>query len=227
MLRLSDEIKVKDINNRYVKLCRNVMWLIKRYHKTVLCNPSQNSELDKIYERNYMLTFAYLMGQKSGGIQSTYEFLSQKLVNGEVNKYIYLDPSDEAFESRNQLKSGREYFCPDFLIHSSHDNSGDNYEGQYMIMEAKTTCNLKQEAFDWDFFKLNLYVEKLNFDTAIFLIVNTSYTDVAEMVNNYRYWHSDKLDPTKREIHNNVIPHIFFLIQGNVKEQPKIYKLTV
>ena len=54
-----------------------------------------------------------------------------------------------------------------------------------------------------------------------------SYKDVAEMVNNYRYWHSDKLDPTKREIHNNVIPHIFFLIQGNVKEQPKIYKLTV
>ncbi len=62
MLRLSDEIKVKDINNRYVKLCRNVMWLIKRNHETVLCNPSSNSELDKIYERNYMLTFAYLMG---------------------------------------------------------------------------------------------------------------------------------------------------------------------
>lgn len=227
MLRLSGEIKVKDINNRYVKLCRNVMWLIKRDHETVLCNPSPNYELDIIYERNYMLTFAYLMGQKSGGIQSTYEFLSQKLVNGEVNKYIFLNSGEEAYESRNNLKPGRDYFCPDFLIHSSHVNPGENYEGQYMIMEAKTTSKLKQEDFDWDLFKLNLYVEKLNFDTAIFLIVNTSYTDVAEMVNNYNFWHSDKLDPTKQEVQNSDMPHIYFLIQGNVKGQPKIYELIV
>lgn len=227
MLRLSDEIKIKDINNRYVKLCRNVMWLIKRNHETVLCNPISNSELDIIYERNYMLTFAYLMGQKSGEIKSTYEFLSQKLVNGEVNKYIFLNPNDEAYESRNNLKPGREYFCPDFLIHSSHDNSGEDYEGQYMIMEAKTTSKLKQEDFDWDLFKLNLYVEKLNFDTAIFLIINTPHTEIATMVSNYNHWHSKKLDPTEQNVHNNVVPHIFFLIQENVKGQPKIYELLV
>lgn len=227
MLRLSEEIKVKDINNRYVILCRNVMRLIKRKHETVLCNPTSNSELDMIYERNYMLTFAYLMGQKSVELRSIDKLLSQKLVNGEVNKYIFLNSDDKAYESRNKLKPGRDYFCPDFLIHSSHEKSGGNYEGQYMILEAKTTSKLKQEDFDWDLFKLNLYVEKLNFDTAIFLIVNTSYTAISTMVSNYKYWHSEKLDPTKSVDHNNVIPHIYFLIQGKVTEQPRIYKLII
>lgn len=227
MIHLSDEIKVKDCKNKYVQLCRHVMRKIKEEHKTVLCNPSSKTELEEIYERNYMLTFAYLMGQKTGKKQSTYNLLSNKLINGEVNKYIFLTSDDEAYESRNALKSGREYFCPDFLIHTSHDNPGENYEGQYMIMEAKTTSKLKQEDFNWDLFKLNLYVEKLDFDTAIYLIVNTSYTDVATMVSNYNYWHSEKLDPKKQNSQRNNTPHIYFLVQGNVKEQPTIYELIV
>lgn len=225
MLQLSEKINVTNINNRYVKLCRTIMCQIKKDHMKVLSNPSSNPELEQIYERNYILVFSYLMGQKTGR-ESKYKFLSQKLVNGEVNKYISLAPDDDAYKSRNILKPGRQYFCPDFLIHLSHDNPCENYEGQYMIMEAKTTSKLKQEDFDWDLFKLNLYVEKLDFDTAIFLIVNTSCSDVATMVNNYKFWYSDKLDSTKQEAKRND-PHIYFLIQGNVKEEPKIYELIV
>ena len=227
MIHLSDEIKVKDCKNKYVKLCSQVMWQIKKRHETVLCNPSSKTELEEIYERNYMLTFAYLLGQKTSGTKSTYTLLSNKLINGEVHKYIYLNTDDDAYESRNLLKPRREYFCPDFLIHTSHNNPGENYEGQYMIMEAKTTSKLKQEDFNWDLFKLNLYVEKLDFDTAIYLIVNTSYKDIATMVSNYNYWHSEKLDPKKQNPQRNNTPHIYFLIQGNVKEHPSIYELIV
>lgn len=227
MIHLSEKIEVQNCDNKFVKLCRTIMWQIKINHKSVLCNPSTNSELEEIYERNYMLTFAYLMGGKTGSTKSTYNLLSNKLINGEVNKYICLNPDDDAYESRNLLKPGREYFCPDFLIHTSHDNPGENYEGQYMIMEAKTTSKLKQEDFNWDLFKLNLYVEELDFDTAIYLIVNTSFKDIATMITNYNYWHSEKLDPKKQNPQRNNTPHIYFLIQEDVEKQPEIYELFV
>ncbi len=225
MLTLSDRILVKEVRNDYLCLCYNIMHIIKNEHEAVLCNCNlQDPNLEDIYERNYIITFAYLMGQKSKERKYANNLLSDKFVNGEVNKQIFLNPDDPAYEDRNRLKSGREYFCPDFVIHTSHSNSGSNYEGQCLIMEAKTTSNLKQDDFNWDLFKLNLYVEKLDFDTAVYLIVNTTLSDVKKMIRNYTYWHSDKLEIPNQK---NRVPHIYFLIQEKVDEMPKIYELII
>jgi len=61
---------------------------------------------------------------------------------------------------------------PDFIIHK--DQEDVNSDNQLLIAEVKTEKQLSYKKFVWDFFKLNLYLEKLNFQNGIFLTVNCS-----------------------------------------------------
>lgn len=61
---------------------------------------------------------------------------------------------------------------PDFIIHKNQKDV--NSDNQLLIAEVKTEKQLSYKKFVWDFFKLNLYLEKLNFQNGIFLTVNCS-----------------------------------------------------
>jgi hypothetical protein len=197
---------------------------IQKDHEAVICK-EEAGKLKDIYERNYIITFAYLMGRKAGESK----LLSDKFVNGELKKEFILYPQDDDFKTKAKIYPKRNYYCPDFVIHTSHERVNENYNGQHLIMEAKTTSDLKNKDFYWDLFKLNLYVEKLDYDTAVYLIVNTTISEVKSKVERYRknkYWYSPKLRRLDRR-RNDEEHHIYFLIQENVEKAPQIYELTV
>ena len=225
MVKLSDRIYKKDVcSNRYLVLCYDIMRIIQKDHKTVVSKP-ESDKLKGIYERNYIITFSYLMGRKAGYSK----LLSDKFVNGEIIKDFILYPQNDDDKTRRRIYPSRKYYCPDFIIHTSHLKSNDNYVGQYLRMEAKTTSELKKKDFYWDLFKLNLYVEKLDYDTAVYLIVNTTISQVKAMIDEYdekKYWYTRKIGNIQRSKENKE-HHIYFLIQESVEKQPKIYELIV
>lgn len=225
MVKLSDRIFKKDVSkNKYLILCYDIMRIIQKDHHAVICK-QKAGELKDIYERNYVITFSYLMGKEAGKSR----LLSDMFVNGELKKEFILYPQNEDYKTREKIKPGRMFYCPDFVIHTSHKKTNKKYKGQHIIMEAKTTSGLKKEDFYWDLFKLNLYIEKLDFDTAVYLIVNTSISDVSAMVDEYNennYWYTSKIRKLKR-LKNKKEHHIYFLIQESVEKQPKIYELIL
>lgn len=225
MVKLSDRIYKKDVRkNKYLILCYDIMRIIQKDHKAVVSKPEKDN-LKGIYERNYVITFSYLMGRKAGYSK----LLSDKFVNGEIIKDFILYPQNDDDKTRRRIYPSRKYYCPDFVIHTSHENSNDNYVGQYLIMEAKTTSELKKKDFYWDLFKLNLYVDKLDYDTAVYLIVNTTISEVKSMVGEYdekEYWYTSKIKNVQ-QLKDNKKHHIYFLIQESVEKQPKIFELIV
>jgi hypothetical protein len=225
MVKLSERIFKKDIlKNKYLVLCYDIMRIIQKEHDSVLCKEDAG-KLKDIYERNYIITFAYLMGRKAGRSR----LLSDKFVNGELKKEFILYPQNDDFKTKAKIYPMRNYYCPDFVIHTSHEKTNEDFKGQCLIMEAKTTSELKNKDFYWDLFKLNLYIEKLDYETAVYLIVNTTFSEVKSKVERYNknnYWYSTKLCRLNTG-RNNKKHHIFFLIQESVEKQPKIYELMV
>lgn len=72
---------------------------------------------------------------------------------------------------------------PDFIIHrNQNDNELTN---QRLIAEVKTEINLSYKKFIWDFFKLNIYTEKIPFQNGVFLSINTKQSQIEEFVNKY------------------------------------------
>ena len=212
--------------NDYLKLCYNVMRDIRRKHDSIICNEDHIEEsLVEIYERNYMITFSYLMGMrnKSHSIIDSDEFISGELYK-EVGR---LDKRTSLYQSMTELAPKRvpNYLIPDFLIHKSNRINDKNVENQLLILEAKTTQKLTPKGFNWDMFKLNMYIEKLNFNVAVYLIVNSTLKKINKFVDNYirNYWYSDKLLNYNQlsQMH-----HLYFLIQEKVDSNPEIYELV-
>lgn len=214
-----------DIQNEYVKLCYNVMVDIRRKHDSIICNEDQiKKSLVEIYERNYIITFSYLMGMRN----KSYSIIdSDEFISGELHKEVgRLDKRTSLYRSMTELtpKSNPNFLIPDFLIHKSNRIHDKNVENQLLILEAKTTQKLTPKAFYWDMFKLNMYIEKLNFNVAVYLIVNSTFKKINKFVYNYirNYWHSNKL------ICNNQLSsmhHLYFIIQEKVDSNPEIYEL--
>jgi len=109
--------------------------------------------------KNYIFTNNPLPGIKDG-----YEKLLHELG----------DPSEQLEELK---------FIPDFIIHK--DQGDRDPLNQKFIAEVKTERNLSYKKFVWDFFKLNIYMEDLNYQTAAFLSVNTASDRIFEYVSNY------------------------------------------
>lgn len=108
--------------------------------------------------------------------------------------YIYSEYNDHKVESAyNRLRSkygdtvkdGSIEFetIPDFFIHKGQeDKDPDNQE---LIIEFKTELNIPEYRFMWDFFKLNLYIEKYQFKIACFICINNSISYVEDFIFQY------------------------------------------
>lgn len=189
---------VKDIqNNRYLYAIFRAMKEIGETYSAII---TREDEKDKskiiINERNYVIYLSYILGYLQGS-KKYLRFNYNDFVNGEICKYfdVYKDNDSVRkayvqFLEYQKLKSGKEdaVFCeikdrrirPDFVIHSSHK---EDYEikGQKLILEAKTTPKLDDVVFCWDLLKLHFYLNKLKFNNAVYIIVNTKMEIIAEM----------------------------------------------
>jgi hypothetical protein len=52
-------------------------------------------------------------------------------------------------------------------------------------MEFKTEFNIPLKRFMWDFFKLNLYLEKFNYQIAVFVSINNSKERIKGLLLHY------------------------------------------
>ena len=72
---------------------------------------------------------------------------------------------------------------PDFVFHKGQEFN--NEEDQLLAMEIKAKTISKKE-FEYDLFKTNLYIEELNFQHGIYLVVNNNNNLIQELFTEYK-----------------------------------------
>ena len=210
--------KIGSIENEsiYVKSCFTAMRILAANPRVVKNVEDENSS---ILERNYILSMVYNMG-KADYLREVaeFDFLRTCLVGGESNKYISL--SDKKVEkTREELRfstEGKIEVIPDLVIHDSHNpNSGNTEEGQYLVMEAKTSRRLGEHFFMRDFFKLNLCLAGLHFQNAVSLVINKPASDIDSYIATYKakgyYWYEHLKSKLRLFIQEKDMPELYRL----------------
>lgn len=199
----------------YASMCFDAMCsLAKQWY---LVTDSENNNAP-VLERNYVLSLVFQLG-KMANRES--DFGTNVFPSGENNKHID-DNQKEINETYKDLyeKEIRYPFeiIPDLVIHTSHDKMATESNGQRVILEAKTTKVLSKVAFFKDFFKLNVYLCSLKFNSAIYLIVNTEKKRIEELIKLYL---RNKLFRSKDKLEN-----LLLFIQDDKDTPPYVCKLT-
>lgn len=185
--------RIDSIENEseYVRRCFTAMRMLAANPNIVRNTEDDNSPT---LERNYILSMVYCMG-KSDYLREDTDFdlgYGSYIVNGENNKFISIDDKkvkEDCKYFRTPIKEKGIEVIPDLVIHNSHSpKSGKTRNGQFLILEAKTTKRLSGYYFMRDFFKLNLYLAGLGYDNAVCLVINKS----AKTIDNYIGVYKDK-----------------------------------
>ena len=195
--------------DEYVSACYNVVKGLLP-HDFLQYGPIKTD----LYERNYIIVMSYHLGRNNPTL------LKGDLVNGELCKSIKIQSKKmcDTFENLKYSNYDKYVsFIPDFVIHTNEPNRKLTQESQKLIMEAKTTPHLTKKGFNWDFFKLNVYLNKLKYRNAIYLILNTPKVKIDQLLTSY---FSDDYYYDIKQIHR-----FTFIIQENINEVPLIYKL--
>lgn len=226
LLKKTEETIAKDI---YLYEVYKAMCNLRDNNDTALINTKFDK--DFIYERNYVLSMVYQLGLSNN--PSGNNFVSGAFVNGEVikrlnikegqtgkvfNKLVSLRPKPKGKKEKKDNRNKKAEYAnvmPDFLIHTSH-NTTFTRNDQLLIVEVKTTCDLKKEEFFWDFFKLNVYLDQLLYQNAIYIILNTSVDIIDDFLTEY----IKKIKYTSEEICNR----LWFFVQEDIKKEIQIFK---
>ena len=200
--------KIDSIANEseYVKKCFTAMRMLAANPNLVRNTDDNNFPT---LERNYILSMVYNMGK------------SDYLREDSFFQFDAISPNDLKMEQTRKalkisLKDNKIEAIPDLVIHNSHNpKSGDSDEGQFLVLEAKTTRRLGEHYFMRDFFKLNLYLSRLHFQNAVSLVINKPAKNIDEYIGTYKkkdyYW----CDKAKEKLR--------LFIQE--KDTPELYKL--
>ena len=199
----------------YVKLCYEAMRSCKESNSY---NHSENDK-DMIFERDFIISLAYAMGRLEAKRDT-----ANYLIGGEINKYVfdhYLRCESEKEEliskTQKQLDFKTDYVTPDFLIHKYKkiEEIKEN-GGQKLVIEAKTKRTLSDNDFYCDFFKLNVYLIRLNFEYAVYIMINQSVDSIDTMLDNYIN--------KGFYVNNEGKKRLIFLIQDNEEEYPQSFQ---
>lgn len=195
----------------YVKMCYDAMVHLKA-HK------GYDVSEDRLYERNYIISLSYIMGKYDGENDT----MSGLIVGGDVNKYVFdhcLKTAEyeleEIKETKMFLDFSDNYVAPDFLIHKNNKIRDVNEKCQKIVIEAKTKPSLKENEFYRDFFKLNVYLSRLKFRYGIYLLINTSVSQI----NNYIKSYIDRGLYLSKKCKNRML----FLVHEKESEIPSLY----
>ena len=198
----------------YTSLCFEAMMNLTNQWYMVTDDDNEDAP---VLERNYVLSLVFQMGKNAN---STTEFGTNVFPSGENNKDIYLK-LEEIKTTYNDLY-GKEFkppfeVIPDLVIHTSHNPQSSNSNSQHVVIEAKTTKNLGKVAFMRDLFKLNVYLTRLNYKNAIYLLVNTTKKRIEYLIKQYfdnPYYKA-----------NGKLNQLLFFIQECEGQPPCAYKL--
>lgn len=184
-------------------------------------NFSTNFEPEKwevLYERNLIISLSYFYGKNEKTMNERNNCELCRLIGGEVAKEIEKDSvlAKTYLSIKGTELKGCLTVFPDFLVHENHDNSDLDPEKQHLIIEAKTNSKLPSKDFNWDFFKLNLYLEKLAFKNAVYLIINLSVDKVEKRISKY-------LDLEPPYLSNN-LDKMYFFIKESIEKNFEIYR---
>ena len=144
------------------------------------------------YENNFVtkLNEKYAILNHIGTIKEPKELIRQFQI---PKRFVYSSDNDPKLENcvnqiykllgikANLIKELE--LIPDFIIHRNEDDK--ELINQRLIAEVKTEINLSYKKFIWDFFKLNIYVEKFPFQNGIFLSINATQDRIEEYIENY------------------------------------------
>lgn len=172
----------------------------------------ESLNLNSLYERNVIISLAYNYGCKYH--DSSTEQSLDILINGEIQKKIInLGKAKQTYKSIKKTEMPEEInVYPDFIIHTDYSNKKD----QKLILEAKATRNLLYNDFKWDFFKLNFYIESLDFKTAVYLIIGLDETKIQKRVDSYCSIENVYLA--------NKIENLFIISIEDIESKPNVYK---
>ena len=218
-----DEIKTIEILEPYTlgkdshaTICFDAMK--KLSENSYLITDSESGDDKPILERNYVLSMVFQMGKST---KDDSDFGTNVFPSGENNKYIknYLEEIKITYEDlyERELLTSFEVI-PDLVIHTSHNPKSGNCSSQFVAIEVKTTKNLGKVAFMRDLFKLNVYLCDLNYNNAIYMIVNTPKDKIENLI---RHYFNTNYFYKKYELGK-----LLFFIQENQKSTPAVYKLT-
>lgn len=222
----------KDIKDeKYLRVFYNVMSKIGEQYGPIVTKEGKSPFKKEICERNYIIYISFILGCMYGN-----KLLESKdYINGEIYKHLnsFSDKSKDAYEKFLKFKNSRKKkeggqneqlfddlnVRPDFVIHDSHS---EDYEtiGQKLIVEAKSSLYLDDVDFCWDLMKLNFYLEKLKFHNCIYMIVNTTKTEIQKMIDLYT---------TNINYYSNDLPNLWFFVQNQDKDQMlpvELYQLS-
>lgn len=144
------------------------------------------------YENNFtsQLYTNYMLLARLGEITEPRPFLRQLQI---PKHYAWSEDADivvrEALEKLRGISDSQEDLIdqiltiPDFIIHKEQENK--DLKNQLLIAEVKTEANLSLPKFAWDFFKLNLYLNKFNFQTACFIVTNNKTNIIRSYIDRY------------------------------------------
>ncbi len=217
-LKYLEKIDTFENESIYIQRCFTAMRMLAANSNIV-----RNTEDGKfpILERNYILSMVYQMG-KSNCLREDTELgfdSGSYFVNGETNKYISISNKKIEMDCeyfRISIKEKRIEVIPDLVIHNSHSpKSRKTGDGQFLILEAKTTKRLGSYYFMRDFFKLNLYIAGLRFDNAVCLVINKSANTLDSYIGTYKEEKHYLCDTLKSKLR--------LFIQDN--DIPEMYKL--
>lgn len=213
-------IEYDSISSIYLKTVIDAIKDIKSEVISQQIELSDGNNKLKVYERNVVISIAYEIGKTYGAGASICNNI--QLINGEVLKRINipeLSTNYNRITGKNLREDTNINIIPDFLIHQSHDCSSIDGDCQYLIMEAKSQKYLSRKHFNWDLFKLNLYIDKLNYDVAVYLIIGKTYKSIERFL--IKYVQSGFFISVK-------ISKLFFLIKQDINESPlEIYQVEL
>ena len=217
-LKYIEKIETFENESEYVKKCFTAMRMLAANPNLVANTVDEDTP---ILERNYILTVVYNMGKADYLREdSIFQFdATSFFVGGETIKRI--SPNDLKMEQTRKdlkfsLKDNKIEAIPDLVIHNSHNpKSGDSDEGQFLILEAKTTRRLGEHYYMRDLFKLNLYLSRLHFQNAISLVINKPAKIIDDYIGIYNrkdyYWFSDAKSKLRLFIQENDVPEMYKL----------------
>ena len=207
----------KDRGGKYIRMCFDAIRQLRDSKYLI----GSEAEKDFIYERNLMISLAYLLGKNnSNSIRPCY------LIGGEVCKFIFDKAMMKADDdvNNNWIKETKEklhfsslYVSPDFLIHRYKKFEDIHKGGQKLIVEAKSKANIDLNEFKKDLFKLNVYLNRLQFERSLYILVNSTVNEIDSKIGQYiekdLYWSE------------NIKKKLYFLIQEKEESCPKLYML--
>lgn len=211
--------------NPYLDYCFQAMNDLYKSSEWICFQEENMDDQDiQLYERNFIISLTTMLEKRRCKFDE--DCSVSGLINGEIAKSLH-EISKKAKDEYVKIKRKKKkdfspsscYVFPDFLIHESHSKDQNTWttENQHIIIEAKTKHIDNAYSFFLDFLKLNFYLHELHFESAIYMIIRTSVSEIQDYLSKYE----DEVDYLFDEAFNR----LYFFVQEKIENEPIIYTI--